>query len=177
MDTDTTVELSRQFISDRITYFQEHPGYAAGFYFNKFLSQWSDGTYASRQATLATFGGRHPLVEYWYTGAGSNLYIGYCNIYQNIIYLGCLAGTLSALLKRRKYPLYVWLGMIGAFGGFLFHMIWEANARYIFLYSLLLLPYAARGLAEINNTFFLGRFRKNNTDRKADATETPSTAA
>ncbi len=177
MDTDTTVELSRQFISDRITYFQEHPGYAAGFYFNKFLSQWTDGTYASRQATLATFGGRHPLVEYWYTGAGSNLYIGYCNIYQNIIYLGCLAGTLAALLKRRKYPLYVWIGMIGAFGGFLFHMIWEANARYIFLYSLCLLPYAANGLAEINNTFFLGKNCQNTKGHTEDATKTPSTAA
>ena len=42
-------------------------------------------------------------------------------------------------------PLY--LGLIGVIGGFLFHIIWEANSRYIFLYSLLLMPYCARGLS------------------------------
>ena len=31
-------------------------------------------------------------------------------------------------------------------GGFLFHIIWEANSRYIFSYSLLLMPYCAAGI-------------------------------
>lgn len=31
-------------------------------------------------------------------------------------------------------------------GGFLFHTIWEANSRYIFVYSLLLMPYCAAGI-------------------------------
>jgi hypothetical protein len=179
MDTQSTVDISRQFISQRTAYFREHPGYAASFYFNKFLSQWTDGTYASRQATLATFGGRHPLVESLYTGAASTLYIRYCNIYQNVLYLGCLAACIVSLRKpaTRRHRLYSRIGMIGAFGGFLFHMIWEANARYIFLYSLLLLPYAANGLAGINNTLLPERFRKNTTGHTPDATETPSTAA
>ncbi len=177
MDTAATNEISRQFIARRMAYLREHPDYAVDFYWNKYLSQWADGTYASRQATLATFGGRHPLVESVYSGENSRFYIGYCNIYQNVLYLGCFIGIMSALLKKGKHRLYVWLSMIGAFGGFLFHMLWEANSRYIFLYGLLLLPYAAQGIAEISSTSALGKFRKNNTARKADATEKPTTAA
>lgn len=176
MDAALTSEISRQFLEERVEYFKAHPGYAVDFYWNKYLSQWADGTYASRQATLATLGGRNALVESFYSGENSRLYIGFCNIYQNVLYLGCFAGILTALLRRRKYPLYLWLGVIGAFGGFLFHMIWEANARYIFLYGLLLLPYAACGIAELNNTSVLGKFRKNSTDHRSDATETQATA-
>ena len=36
--------------------------------------------------------------------------------------------------------------MIAVLGGFLFHMVWEANSRYILPYFLLMLPYAAWGL-------------------------------
>lgn len=176
MDSAAASETSRQFMKERMEYFRSHPGDAIDFYWNKYLSQWADGTYASRQATLATFGGRNALAESFYTGKNSRLYIEYCNIYQNILYLGCFAGFMAALLKRKKSPIYLWLGMIGAFGGFLFHMIWEANSRYIFLYGLLLLPYAANGIAELSNMFGLGRFRKNNTDHKSDAKETQAIA-
>lgn len=177
MDAAATADISRQFMDERTNYFREHPGKAIDFYWNKYLSQWADGTYASRQATLATLGGRHPLVESFYSGANSRFYIDYNNLYQTLIYLGCFACVLTALLNKKQHPLYEYLGMIGVFGGFLFHMIWEANARYIFLYSLLLLPYAACGISRISNNAVLERFRKNNTAHRSDATEEPTTAA
>ena len=176
MDTDKTVEMSREAIAERQAYFKAHPGYARAFYFNKFLSQWTDGTYASRQATLATLGPRHPLVEEFYTGRYADAYIGFCNIYQSVLYLGCFAGVFTMLLKRRPNRLYLWIGLIGVFGGFLFHMIWEANSRYIFLYGLLLVPYAARGLADISNTSVLGRFPRNTANRTEDASQKPPIA-
>lgn len=169
MDTDLTVALSKEVIAERQAYFKANPGYAGTFYLGKFLSQWADGTYASRQATLATLGPRHPMVEEFYTGKFTSAYIGFCNIYQTVMYLGCFIGTLVMLLKRRPNRLYLWIAFISAFGGFLFHMIWEANSRYIFLYGLMLLPYAARGLADISNTSVLQRFRRSNTDRTKDA--------
>lgn len=169
MDTERTVALSKEAISERQAYFKANPGYAASFYFNKFLSQWTDGTYASRQATLATLGPRHPVAEEFYTGKFAKSYIEFCNIYQSILYLGCFAGMLVTALKRRSCRLFEWTGMISVFGGFLFHMIWEANSRYIFLYGLLLLPYAAQGLADISNTFVRHKSRKNNTVHTEDA--------
>ncbi len=171
MDTDATVSLSKEAIAERQAYFKANPGYAATFYFDKYLSQWTDGTYASRQATLATLGPRHPVAEEFYTGRFTGAYIEFCNIYQSVMYLGCFIGVLMMVRKRRINHLYLWTGMIGAFGGFLFHMIWEANARYIFLYGLMLLPYAARGLADISSTSALQRFRRNNTDHTEDAAQ------
>lgn len=149
MDAERTNEISRTAIRERLTYFKENPGYAANFYLGKYLSQWADGTYACRQATLATFGGRHPIFTEIYEGKYSTLFIGYCNILQNIIYLGSFLFCLGSFRKKidckmKDLPLY--LGFIAVLGGFLFHMLWEANSRYIFLYGMLLLPYTASGL-------------------------------
>ncbi len=155
MDTELTNEYSRAAIRERLHFFAEHPSYAASFYLHKYLSQWADGTYASRQATLATFGGRSEFFQELYEGRYSRYFIGFCNLYQTILYLGALLFSLAALPVRRtsreetnpSQRLFVYLGLIGVFGGFLFHMIWEANSRYIFLYGLLLLPYAAQGIS------------------------------
>lgn len=180
MDTAAAVQASRDYIAERSAYFREHPDYAASFYFYKFLSQWADGTYASRQATLATLGERHPLFRELYDGRYSPFYISFCNVYQSMLYLGCFLCFLQQLLRKDRRDLCFYLGMIGVFGGFLFHMIWEANARYIFLYSLLLIPYAAAGFSALcsrfNNTFFPAGIRRNNTDRTQDASQTPPTA-
>lgn len=59
---------------------------------------------------------------------------------------------------RRTSSLLPYVGLVAVLGGFLFHMVWEANSRYIFPYFLLLLPYAARGLGMARKAF---RPRKN----------------
>ena len=89
-------------------------------------------------------------MEAVYTGKLAAPFIHYCNIYQLLVYGGSLICLL--VLRRRpkqggyaaELPFYV--GMIAVLGGFLFHMVWEANSRYIFPYFLLLLPYASQGL-------------------------------
>ena len=156
MDTQATNELSKQAIQERLAYFRENPSYAAGFYHNKFLSQWCDGTYASRQATLATFGGRREFFNQIYEGKYSSFYIAYGNFYQNLLYLGSAAFCICSIRSGRSKKgsqlcfsqLPAYLCLIGVIGGFLFHMIWEANARYILPYSLLLMPYAAWGISQ-----------------------------
>lgn len=152
MNTETAVALSKEAIAERLAYFQNNPSYAASFYANKFLSQWADGTYACRQATLATFGGRIGLLQQVYEGRYSGVLIFYCNAYQNLVYLGTFIFCLLALKKKTRdsfHGLPLYLCLIGVIGGFLFHMLWEANSRYIFPYGLLLLPYAAAGLGQL----------------------------
>ena len=210
MDTALANEISRLAIDERLTYFREHPGYTADFYLHKHLSQWADGTYASRQATLATYGGRSAFFKEVYEGSLSGGYIEWCNAWQNVLYLGVLVFCIGSLKKRRKSKvvghmadqtaghtagctadhmadqldadqlgadrhgadqlsadrhgtdqlgadrlgadwhgtdrLYVYVGLIAVLGGFLFHIFWEANSRYIFSYSLLLMPYCGAGV-------------------------------
>lgn len=197
MDTAIANEISRLAIDERLTYFREHPGYTADFYLYKHLSQWADGTYASRQATLATYGGRSAFFKEVYEGSLSGGYIEWCNAWQNVLYLGVLVFCIDSLKKRRKSKvvghmadqtaghtvgctadqtaghtagrtadqmadqlgadrhdadrhgvdqLYVYVGLIAVLGGFLFHTFWEANSRYIFSYSLLLMPYCGTGV-------------------------------
>lgn len=205
MDTALANEISRLAINERLVYFREHPGYTADFYLHKHLSQWADGTYASRQATLATYGGRSAFFKEVYEGSLSGGYIEWCNAWQNILYLGMLVFCIDSLKKRRESRvarhmadqtaghtagctadhmadqldadqlgadrhgadrhgvdrlgadrygadrlgadrLYVYVGLIAVLGGFLFHTFWEANSRYIFSYSLLLMPYCGAGV-------------------------------
>ena len=210
MDTALANEISRLAIDERLTYFREHPGYTADFYLHKHLSQWADGTYASRQATLATYGGRSAFFKEVYEGSLSEGYIEWCNAWQNVLYLGVLVFCIDSLKKRRKSKvvghmadqtaghtagctadhmadqhgadqhgadrlgadrhgadqhgadrhgadrhgadwhgadrLYIYVGLIAVLGGFLFHTFWEANSRYIFSYSLLLMPYCGAGV-------------------------------
>ena len=183
MDTAIANEISRLAIDERLAYFREHPGYTADFYLHKHLSQWADGTYASRQATLATYGGRSAFFKEVYEGSLSGGYIEWCNAWQNVLYLGVLVFCIGSLKKRRKSKvvghmadqtagqhgadqlgadrhgadrhgadrlgtdrLYVYVGLIAVLGGFLFHTFWEANSRYIFSYSLLLMPYCGAGV-------------------------------
>lgn len=195
MDTALANEISRLAINERLVYFREHPGYTADFYLHKHLSQWADGTYASRQATLATYGGRGAFFKEVYEGSLSGGYIEWCNAWQNILYLGVLVFCIDSFKKRREFRvaghmadqtaghtagctadhmadqldadqlgadqlgadrhgadrhgadrLYVYVGLIAVLGGFLFHTFWEANSRYIFSYSLLLMPYCGAGV-------------------------------
>ena len=230
MDIAIANEISRLAIDERLTYFREHPGYTADFYLHKHLSQWADGTYASRQATLATYGGRSAFFKEVYEGSLSGGYIEWCNAWQNVLYLGVLVFCIDSLKKRRKSKvvghmadqtaghtagctadhmadqhgadwhgadrlgadrhgadrhgadhhgadrlgadrhgadqhgadrhgadrhgadwhgadrLYIYVGLIAVLGGFLFHTFWEANSRYIFSYSLLLMPYCGAGV-------------------------------
>ena len=157
MDSVLANEISRQAVLERLAYFREHPGYAVDFYARKHLSQWADGTYASRQATLAAYGGRSGFFQEVYDGSLSSAYIEWGNAWQDVLYLGTLVFCISTVHRKRKYTatalqgsntasLYLYVGLIAVLGGFLFHILWEANSRYIFLYSLLLMPYCAAGV-------------------------------
>lgn len=147
-------QISRQAISERLTYFKNNPNEMLRFYSNKFRIQWCDGTYASLQATQNESGGRIPFFNALYSGAFDKVFLPFCNLMQTILYFGTVVFAIVQLRNKKGdnalphgFPLYLFI--IGTFGGFLFHMLWEAGSRYIFPYSLLLYPYAAYGLTTL----------------------------
>lgn len=151
LDMETAAQTSREAIRASLSAFGADPRYAVHFYTEKFLSQWTDGTYFCRQATLQSHG-RSPFVELLYTGSLALPFNHYCDTYQLLVYVGTLVCLLQQWRRRKQasasgLPFYT--GMIAVLGGFLFHMVWEANSRYILPYFLLLLPYAALGFGSL----------------------------
>ncbi len=141
-------EISRDAIRERQEYFGEHPGEAVRFYVKKILSQWADGTYAARQATLAEYGGRTTFFKEIYEGRYSMVLIELCNALQNLMYMGA-AVLCFYMLRHRDGGMYGYMPVIALFGGFLFHTVWEANARYSFSYAQLMFLSAVVGLGVI----------------------------
>lgn len=149
LNAEKSIEISKNAIAERLDYFRENPDYAVHFYLQKFLGQWTDGSYACRQAIQANFGGRHAFFDAIFEGELGPAFVEYCNALQNILYLGSLffcIGLLRNRISSKADTLALLVGVITAFGGFLFHMLWEASGRYIFPYGMILVPFAARGL-------------------------------
>ena len=149
LDSAVAGKIASDYIAQRLQYFSQNITEFIKFYFDKFQVQWCDGTYASLQATLATFSGRSSFFEnlYTYSGWVHIVFIFICNLFQNLLYLGnCVFSIVSSKRKHTQFDFIHYLCLIGVFGIFLFHTFWEANSRYIFHSSLLLLPTAAYGL-------------------------------
>ena len=149
LDVQTASQTACTYISERIKYFFRNIGECFKFYFGKFQVQWCDGTYAALQATINTFSGRSQLFKnlYTYNGYVHIIFIFMCNVFQNLIYLGnCIFSFITFKDKDKKFEFIHFLCLIAVVGVFFFHILWEANSRYIFQAEILLLPTAAWGL-------------------------------
>ena len=153
MNTEEANKISSEAIKERKQYFKDNPKEAVKFYTDKFLTQWSDPTLASCQATWADFGGRSEFMVSVYEGKYNQYYVMLCNAFQNMVCIGAFIWSLlnlkTVMTEKKGLETVVYLGIITVIGGFIFHMIWEANSRYIFPYAMLLMPYAASGIAQI----------------------------
>jgi len=139
-------EISEKAISERLKYFGENPGYAIRFYARKISTQWLDGTYASLQATHATMSERSEFFNEVYEGKYNVIYNTYCEAFQVLIYVCAFLCALNLVIKKEKNIFWKYLFAICVYGGFFFHILWEANSRYIITYSLLIIPYSAKGI-------------------------------
>lgn len=130
---------------------RENPAYAVDFYNRKISSQWNAPMYQCISMNSRVEGPQTKLVQDLYEGAGNQRLTDFMNIYQSLIYGGVLAFTVLGLKKR--FPLENYLLLVAVFGGFLFSVLWEAKARYVFPYFLLMIPYAAVGIGALTTGF------------------------
>lgn len=119
--------------------------YALNFFYKKFTSQWNAPTF---QAMITNeWSSRHvdnlsPVANFFIYGTGRTILYEIMNVYHFFIFL---CTTIFFTCKREKWSLVKAYFMLNIFGGFLFHMIWEAQSRYILGYFVLMLPLAACG--------------------------------
>lgn len=160
-DRGLTQKAAVESIKNSLGNFAEHPDFAFKFFYRKFVSQWN----ASDFQSLITneWSSRHSdnLSYVAYTllyGTGRKILGQLMNLYHLLIYL-CTSMFFIKYIKRiRLEQAFLVLCILG---GILFHLIWEAQARYALPYFVIMLPLAASGMKEICSMIivFSGSFR------------------
>ena len=132
---------AEKFLSDR--------GFALEFFYKKFTSQWNAPTFQSmitNEWNSRYVENLSQLAHFFIYGLGRDILYEIMNCYHFFMFLCtgvyCWFSLKEWSLERAYFVLNI-------FGGFLFHMIWEAQARYILGYFVLMLPLAAWGLERI----------------------------
>ncbi len=147
-DNEKASEIGWQEIKDRAAVFRESPDMAKWFYTEKIRSQWVDPMFESAKFT-GTFGEKTyeelpGVVQWFYQGPGFPLVEKVYSQIMSWMYFMAFLGVVLRFFKKKDIvydiPLIVFVG------GFLFCIIWEAKARYMFPYYVLVQIYAAYGL-------------------------------
>lgn len=143
-DGQAAAQQASENIRERLDSMRENPAYALDFFNKKIGSQWQEPTFESVnvQQTRESAIEQGRIVRSVLTeGALLNRALTfYLNIFITLAYVGAL---LCVLLRRDD--VFALGLLIIALGGFLFHIAWEAKSQYVFVYLVLLLPYAVMG--------------------------------
>lgn len=148
-DQQLTAQACMENIKESCGRFLHEQRYAIDYFYKKFTSQWNAPTFSS--LLINEWNSRHvenlsPLAEFFIYGTGREILYQFMNIYHFLIFL---CAGIYCWRFRRNWSMEGAYFVMNLFGGFLFHMLWEAKARYILGYFVLLLPLAAFGLNEI----------------------------
>lgn len=144
-DTSKTKAACMESIKESVSTFVSHPKYAIKFFYKKFISQWND---AGFQAQInIEWNSRHSadqsqLALYFIYGNGRFILEWLMNIYHFAVLLGAVVFTVYNI---RKTSLPSALVALCVFGGYFFHMFWEAKGRYGLGYFVMCVPMAAYG--------------------------------
>lgn len=147
-DEEAATAMAIQDIKTSARDFLDRPGYALRFYGEKFTSQWNDPTYECFAMTHVNGEARGPVANSMYDGKLHALMTFFMNQYQSLIFIGVFLWILYGFWRKKGLEAQVLL--ITVFGGFLFHVFWEAKGRYILPYFVMMLPMAALGLSEVS---------------------------
>ncbi|NBJ91329.1 glycosyltransferase family 39 protein [Parablautia muri] len=147
-DTEAAAKESMESIRESLKRFVHNPQHAVYYFYKKFVSQWNDPTFQSMIVNewYSRYSVRSELADFFIYGTGRKLLSHLMNAYHLIVLLCSTAGCIYVIKNWRLERAYL---LLNVFGGFLFHMIWEAKGRYILGYFTLLLPIAAAGLVYI----------------------------
>ena len=150
-DADATTAACIDSIKKSLNSFIASPKSGLHFFYKKFVSQWNNPGH-NIQIILEWYS-RHrsdhsPTALYFLYGGGRALLENVMNIYHFLILLG---SSFFAFCNLRERKLENTLLSLCVFGGYLFHLIWEAGGRYGLGYYILCIPLAAWGLLKLTD--------------------------
>lgn len=163
-DAEKTTHECLESIKESINSFLSAPKSGLHFFYKKFISQWNDPGYQA-QITNEWYS-RHrddhsDLALYLIYGDGRLILEEFMNIYHFLVLLG---SSIFAFCSLREKQLSATLLPLCVFGGYFFHLIWEAGGRYGLGYFVLCVPMAARGIWTLTQIVptILNKYFKNN---------------
>ena len=145
-DTERTSEVIMEKVRNRFNGMVHEPGYLKVFYGYKILSQWNEPLYQSVYYNL-DHGEVHMerVVSLVDRSMASHFdkYVYFEDKIQLIIFAGMFLYFLFSFGKSKDLTWHILA--LTVIGGFLFSIIWEAKARYILPYYILMFPASMRG--------------------------------
>jgi hypothetical protein len=144
-NADSTNKEACERIKEIFRYYSENPKEALMFFKEKILWQWTDPSFGSFLFT-GHFSNDKIIWDIYY-GRLRKPVTDIMNLYQNVIYLGMLAGTIICIKKNLSgVRLIIPVSFIGYF---LFSAVWEAKPRYMVMCFIIIIPFAAGGIGYI----------------------------
>ena len=145
--------VARADLQARLAELAQDPAMLGAFLRDKALTQWIEPTfgtlwYGHLSGQAGPLAGAAEAI-YAQGGALRAAIEGYMDVWQQAVYLLAAIGT--AVTLRRRGGAQELILPVTIIGGFLYHMIFEAKAQYIFVYALYLIPLAAQGLCALED--------------------------
>lgn len=173
-DAELTARISGEEVRKSLGYMIGRPDYMVRFFYHKQIEQWEREDFLCFYETLDFYGNRTSAAWDVYQGKAKDRFLSVMSVHQSLVYLGagafCILGVARRLKKKKgsmcgspaaddEKDMEKMVFMTTFIGGFLFSMMWEACPRYNLPYFVMLLPYAAEGMAEIScrmESFYTG---------------------
>jgi len=147
LDRDLTARIAKREIRIRLAAFREDPSYTVEFFKSKILSQWNEplyqAVYFNTNYAEPSNPPREGSLAESISGRNFSRVLSTADRVQFIVYAGVLLYFIFGV--KRDSRLLHHVPAITLIGGFLFSIIWEAKARYIFPYFVTMFPVAAVG--------------------------------
>lgn len=149
-DKELAGEAAKQTIKDLFSKMKSDPVYCFSFFNRKTASQWNEATFESVQ--INQFRTDRKRIPSWLSTLFvddtllNRRYAYACDVLLFLIWTGLLM-FLVKMWKEQDIRKVIWLIMF--FGGFLFHLFWEAKGQYTVIYVWFCIPYAIWGYLHV----------------------------
>lgn len=165
---DKTIEnKTKEKLKERVKYLLKNPGYTYWFYKYKVLSMWAEPTMGSKVYNTQIDADMAENKIFVAIFEGHKFEV--LKSSQKIIIYIIFAGSLICVIMNKKEISNEMILLILVFlGGFSFHILWEAKARYIIPYVVILIPLSVIGINELIRKIKERKDRKNEKNISSD---------
>ena len=157
-DRPKAVEQAKNDLKKNLLTFYNQPMYAVKFFYKKILSTWLEPTFQSIWTgplpDLGNVQNSRILKSIYEEKSGYYFLNSFGKVLTVSIYLLTVISVVYNI-KSKKFSAFELFTIIFFLGGFFFHIFWETKSQYVYIYVLLLIPSAAKGLEKVGSIQFL----------------------